>query len=254
MRGFQWRRGTLVLALLGILVVSAVLSWPAAAQAQPRLLVSDVSRVSDDEQLLFAALQGLVNRPALRKDPRRPPRIYLVGLRNGGDRTPDPTAETWLRDIVSLPTLRVSPYSLLQRFRSKARGLVVWDPALAIDTQNVARPWRRSWNARRTGCAWPPTSGGSTSSPARRRTTGRSLTWVHPGGSASSPGSAIAAGARDSTGSATWSWPGGGSPSRPTRSRSGSSRRGSWTPSPTARPSSATRSSTRASTTTTACR
>src|SRR5205807_7256584 len=79
-----------------------------------------------------------VNRPALRKDPRRPPRIYLVGLRNGGDRTADPTAETWLRDIVPLPTLRVSPYSLLQRFRSKARGLVVWDPALAIDTQNVA--------------------------------------------------------------------------------------------------------------------
>src|SRR5207237_977625 len=129
---------TLVLALLGILVVSAVLSWPAAAQAQPRLLVSDVSRVSDDEQLLFASLQGLVSGPALRKDPRRPPRIYLVGLRNGGDRTPDPTAETWLRDIVPLPTLRVSPYSLLQRFRSKARGLVVWDPALAIDTQNVA--------------------------------------------------------------------------------------------------------------------
>ena len=138
MRGFQWRRGTLVLALLGILVVSAVLSWPAAAQAQPRLLVSDVSRVSDDEQLLFAALQGLVNRPALRKDPRRPPRIYLVGLRNGGDRTVDPTAETWLRDIVPLPTLRVSPHALLQRFRSKVRGLVVWDPALAIDTQNVA--------------------------------------------------------------------------------------------------------------------
>src|SRR5439155_14462678 len=49
----------------------------------------------------------------------------------------DETAATWLHDAVPLPTAPVDdPYALLQQFRPK--GLVVWDPALAVDTQNVA--------------------------------------------------------------------------------------------------------------------
>jgi hypothetical protein len=119
-----------VLALVALLI--ACVGLPSTASARPRapLLVANVSNVSDDEQLLFTALQGLVNR--------RSPRVYYVGLRHGQDFTVDPTAEAWLRDAVPLQTKRVAPYRLLRRFRSKVRGLVVWDPDMAVDTQNVA--------------------------------------------------------------------------------------------------------------------
>src|SRR5207247_632594 len=40
---------------------------------------------------------------------------------------------------VPLPKKRIAnPYELLRRFRITVRGLVVWDPALKVDTQNVA--------------------------------------------------------------------------------------------------------------------
>jgi len=126
----------LLVALLVSVVTCATAAWPATADARPRLLVADVARVSDDEQLLFAALQGIVNRPALRHTST--PRIYLLGIRNGGGPDVDPTAERWLREAVRLPSRRVGPYRLLRLFRSRVRGLVVWDPALPIDTQNVA--------------------------------------------------------------------------------------------------------------------
>jgi hypothetical protein len=118
---------------VAVLVALAATLASAAAQparAGPRtLLVADVSRVSDDEQLLFAALEGIVNRAS--------PRVYLVGLRNGQDFVTDGTAELWLRDAVPLATTRVAdPYTLLPDRR--VRGLVVWDPALAVDTQNLA--------------------------------------------------------------------------------------------------------------------
>jgi hypothetical protein len=86
------------------------------------LLVADVGPLSADERLVFAALQGIVNR--------RGPRVYLEGM--------DDTAATWLRDAVPLPTQSVAPYELVTRLRTHVRGLVVWDPSLAVDTQNVA--------------------------------------------------------------------------------------------------------------------
>ena len=62
-----------------------------------------------------------------------------MGLAGGQDYLTDPTAELWLRDAVNLSTLRVpDPYELLLRFRNAVHGLVVWDPALKVDTQNVA--------------------------------------------------------------------------------------------------------------------
>jgi putative glycoside hydrolase with GxGYxYP motif/GxGYxY motif-containing protein len=64
--------------------------------------------------------------------------VYLTGFRNGQDWENDPTAKAWLRDAVRRRTKRISPYGLLRRYRSQAKGLVIWDPALAVDTQNVA--------------------------------------------------------------------------------------------------------------------
>jgi hypothetical protein len=87
--------------------------------------VADVSRLTADEQLMFAALQGIVNRSG--------PRIYLEG------EVTDTTSATWLSDgVVPIRTATVPPYELLTRFARYVRGLAVWDPKLAIDTENVA--------------------------------------------------------------------------------------------------------------------
>src|SRR5205807_5815759 len=100
-------------------------------QSRPQtLLVTDVRRLSADEQLMFTALQGIANRGT--------PRVYLTGLRNGQNFVVDMTADKWLRDAVPLPTRRVAPYDVLRQLRSKIRGLVIWDPNLTIDTQNIA--------------------------------------------------------------------------------------------------------------------
>src|SRR5438132_4531126 len=100
----------------------------ATARAAPKprtrtqpLLVADVGPLSPDERLVFAALQGIVNRDR--------PRVYLEGM--------DDTAATWLRDAVPLPTRRVAPFELVKQFRSRLHGVVVWDPSLAADPQNV---------------------------------------------------------------------------------------------------------------------
>jgi hypothetical protein len=81
-----------------------------------------VGPLSPDERLVFAALQGLANRQGAR--------VYLLGL--------DDTAPTWLPDIVRSPTQSVAPYDLIPIFRADIQGLAVWDPVLAVDTQNVA--------------------------------------------------------------------------------------------------------------------
>jgi hypothetical protein len=103
---------------------------PTPAGAATRLLVADVRALSLDEQILFAALEGIVNRSS--------PHLYLEGLRYAQDFDLDPTAATWLHDTVPLGARTVAPYDFLMRYRSRVRGLVVWDPRLAVDTQNVA--------------------------------------------------------------------------------------------------------------------
>jgi hypothetical protein len=103
---------------------------PTPAAAATPLLVTDVRALSLDEQILFAALEGIVNRSS--------PHLYLEGLRYAQDFDVDPTAATWLHDTVPLGARSVAPNDLLMHFRSRVRGLVVWDPRLAVDTQNVA--------------------------------------------------------------------------------------------------------------------
>src|SRR5439155_1362299 len=74
-------------------------SQPAKA-ASDTLSVADVGQLSSDEQLLFTALQGIVNRDS--------PHIYLLGIKDGQDFTTDATAALWLRDAVPLTSQQVA--------------------------------------------------------------------------------------------------------------------------------------------------
>jgi len=143
-----WERGGalsrhLVIAVVAVLVAASVagpaLTEPATAAgsapargtaAVDPLIVVDVGGLSVEEQLTFASLQGIVNRSA--------PTLYLVGLRSAQDFDLDPSAEAWLADAVPLSTERISPTEALQRLLPRTAGLVVWDPAVPYESQDVA--------------------------------------------------------------------------------------------------------------------
>ena len=118
------RIGALFLVVASLLVPRAVAARaPRAPSRGGTLFVSDVGGISADELLTLTALQGIVNRDG--------PRIYLEGR--------DETAATWLAGgQVPLVTETVPPDELLTHFRAQVHGLVVWDPALQVDTQDVA--------------------------------------------------------------------------------------------------------------------
>ncbi len=101
--------------------------WP-EGQALPwfgpptRLDVLDLMTAGPDEQILAAALQGIVNR--------RRPRIYLLRPSTEGP-------ETWLRTL-GVPYDRAPDlYALIVKYRAELRGLVVPDPAVPA-TRNLA--------------------------------------------------------------------------------------------------------------------
>ncbi len=108
---------------------AATTTTQAAAPAGD-LLVVDVEALSIEEQLTFAALQGIVNRDA--------PTLYLVGLRSAQDFDVDPSGEVWLTDAVDLPTERIEPDEALRRLLPRTEGLVVWDPEVPYESQDVA--------------------------------------------------------------------------------------------------------------------
>jgi hypothetical protein len=105
----------------------ANINWP-SSQALPSfaavasLDVADISRVAPDQQLLFATLQGIVNR--------KRPRIYLI--QNGPE-----GKTTWLQALHVPTTTRADPFELVTRYRSEISGIVVYDP-LVTATVNVA--------------------------------------------------------------------------------------------------------------------
>lgn len=134
-----------MLAAVGVLLATACSGTEAAApgSTQPPatgtpttpaatepLLVVDVGALSVEEQLTFASLQGIVNR--------RAPTLYLVGVRSAQDFDLDPSAEAWLNDAVPLRSERISPTEALQRLLPRTAGLVVWDPAVPYESQDVA--------------------------------------------------------------------------------------------------------------------
>ncbi len=85
--------------------------------------------IEPDHQLLYASLQGIVNAYH--------PRIYLMGL-SGSETQASGTEELWLSDIVPMKTNEISPAQMLSRYLKYVNGLVVWDPAMAVHSQNVA--------------------------------------------------------------------------------------------------------------------
>lgn len=102
----------------------------AEVQAEEPMLVVDVEALPVEEQLTFAALQGIVNRDR--------PTLYLVGVRSAQDFDVDPSAEAWLDDVVEVPHERVTPDEALDRLLDRTDGMVVWDPAVPYESQNVA--------------------------------------------------------------------------------------------------------------------
>ncbi len=126
-------------AVLGALVVVAAgctdsdddSAGPAASSASDEpMLVVDVEALSVEEQLTFAGLQGIVNRER--------PTLYLVGVVSAQDFEVDPSAEAWLADVVDLPHEKVSPDEALDRLLGRTEGMVVWDPKVPYESQNVA--------------------------------------------------------------------------------------------------------------------
>jgi hypothetical protein len=129
----------LVAAALAVLAIVAVgctdsddeSSGPATSSASDEpMLVVDVEALSIEEQLTFAALQGIVNRER--------PTLYLVGVRSAQDFEVDPSAEAWLADVVDVPHEKVAPDEALDRLLDRTEGMVVWDPKVPHESQNVA--------------------------------------------------------------------------------------------------------------------
>lgn len=121
------------------------LRWP-QGQALPSfaapaaLDVVDLTTASTADQLLFATLQGVVNRAR--------PRIALL-------RPADEGETTWL-DGIGVPSRTVGdPRSLLAKYRAEIRGLIVTDPAqpatvnLATTLAGCATRWRSRRNSSR---------------------------------------------------------------------------------------------------------
>lgn len=134
------RRAQLVIAGLASFALAAVgctggdeparaTTTTTTAPTEPMLVV-DVEALPIEEQLTFAALQGIVNRER--------PRLYLVGVRSAQDFDVDPSAEAWLADVVDVPHETVSPSEALDRLVDRTDGMVVWDPAVPYESQNVA--------------------------------------------------------------------------------------------------------------------
>ncbi len=87
---------------------------PSFALPAASLEYLDLEKVRDDERNLFASLQGLVNREK--------PRIYLTSGNS------DEGKLTWLRDAKLSYKQVADPYTLLSKYKSSVRGLVVYDP------------------------------------------------------------------------------------------------------------------------------
>ncbi len=117
-------------AVLAALAIAAVGCSDSDDEPAEPMLVVDVGALSVEEQLTFAALQGIANRER--------PTVYLVGVRSAQDFDIDPSADAWLADVVDVPHEEVSPEEALNRLLDRVDGMVVWDPAVPYESQNVA--------------------------------------------------------------------------------------------------------------------
>jgi hypothetical protein len=93
--------------------------------AQPQVLdVAVLTHTSGDVNVLFATLQGIVNRVR--------PQIYLV--ENHQQVSED---VSWLQDLKVPYIVHSDPWEILQKYRQAIKGMIVYDPRL-MDTINVA--------------------------------------------------------------------------------------------------------------------
>ncbi|HEX7064785.1 MAG TPA: GxGYxYP domain-containing protein, partial [Bacillales bacterium] len=103
------------------------IKWP-DGQALPtfadakHLDVVDLTTSTGDWKLMFATLQGIVNRER--------PRIYLI------EDDYEEGKYTWLNDL-NVPYTMKSPRNLLLKYKHEISGVVIYDPAVR-DTINVA--------------------------------------------------------------------------------------------------------------------
>lgn len=99
--------------------------FPRSQPPQPQLTVFDLEAQPYDRRMLLLCLQGLVNRER--------PSLYAIL---------DKTDRQWLdwmkrRGWVAGEETLTDPMTLLQRFRDKVKGVVIYDPRLA-SSKNVA--------------------------------------------------------------------------------------------------------------------
>lgn len=105
----------------------STISWPEGQQlprfTEPEQLdVVDVLNEPGDIKLLFATLQGIVNR--------QQPRIYLLENSEEGK-------FTWLKDLDIPYELHRDYFTLIEKYNDELEGMVIYDPNLP-DSINVA--------------------------------------------------------------------------------------------------------------------
>ena len=98
--------------------------FPRSAPPASTLTVFDLSRQPPDGQLMLFSLQGLVNRTQ--------PRLYVLFNSTDAQWLAWMQKRGWVRQTQTV----TSPESLLSRFRSAYRGVIVTDPELPV-TKNV---------------------------------------------------------------------------------------------------------------------
>ncbi len=99
--------------------------FPRSSPPADTLLVCDMTKGQGDWQLAMITLQGIVNREK--------PQIYLLLL---------PTDQLWLdwmlkRGFIKKTEVVSEPRELLNRFRDKIKGVIIFDPRLPA-TKNIA--------------------------------------------------------------------------------------------------------------------
>lgn len=128
----------LISILLSVLVLSFVLTSCSSGNTGNNvssttlkkpgsLTVSNISSFSLQDQVTFTSIEGIINRQS--------PNLYLIY--NSSTNVQQGSA-FWLTHAVNLPYSTVDPMSVFIKFKSVLKGLIIWDPNMVVDTQNVA--------------------------------------------------------------------------------------------------------------------
>ncbi len=123
----KFKVGIAILLILATALSSCSSSTNTSVSIQEKLTVSDISSYSLQNQISFTAIQGIVNRSQ--------PNLYLIY--NTAAKTQQ-GSRFWLTHAVNLPYQNASPMSLFLKYKADLSGLIIWDPSMVVDTENVA--------------------------------------------------------------------------------------------------------------------